>query len=276
VRKVALVLMLSIVLGCLPVRAASSIDAIGSPAQSEFGSLTQQQLADELKAFDASFVIFDSKTQQYFRFNPQQCGVRLSPCSTFKIFNSLAGLESGVLQSENQAFSWDGTRYDITAWNRDQTLQSAVTNSVVWYFQRVASGIGEDRMREFIQKVHYGNEDISGGITKFWLGNSLKISADEQVDFLKRLVNDELPFSKRSMAIVRGLIRLDQTDTGTLYGKTGSDMQSGKKILGWFVGYVVQPGRTYIFATNIKAPDGAWGPKARELTKHILTSAGLL
>jgi len=131
-------------------------------------------------------------------------------------------------------------------------------------------------MKQYINKVHYGNEDISGGITQFWLGSTLKISADEQVAFLKGLVRDELPFSKRSMAIARGLLRLVQTEKGTLYGKTGSSGDNGKYTLGWFVGYVVQPGRIDIFATNIRGRDDASGIKARELTEKILKEAGLI
>jgi beta-lactamase class D len=172
--------------------------------------------------------------------------------------------------------SWDGTKYVVASWNQDHTLQSAMTNSVVWYFQRVAASVNEERMRQFIAEANYGNQDISGGITKFWLGSSLKISADEQVEFIKRLVNDELPFSKRSMAIVRGLIRLAETPKGTLCGKTGTDRENGKNLLGWFVGYIAQPGRTYVFATNIEDSDDAWGPRARQLTEKILTEARIL
>ncbi len=234
-------------------------------------ALAQEQLEKIFEDYEASFVLFDTKTLSYVRYNPQLCSTQLSPMSTFKIFNALVGLETGVLENENHPMAWDGTKYDISSWNADQTLQSAMSNSVVWYFQRLASAIGEDRMKGFIQKVHYGNEDISGGITKFWLGSSLKISADEQVTFLNQLIDDQLPFSKRSMAIVRNLIKLDRIPEGALHGKTGSDWVNGKWILGWFVGYLAQPERTYIFATNIQAPDGAWGKTASELTMKILT-----
>jgi bla regulator protein BlaR1 len=262
---------------CIGIAHAESLnETVPAMTRQEFGGLTQEQLAQFFKGYKSSFVLLDTKTGHYLRYNPQLCDMQLSPCSTFKIFNSLVGLETGVLKNENHPFTWDGTKYDITSWNRDHTLQSAVTNSVVWYFQHVASLVGEERMKKFIEEAHYGNQDISGGITKFWLGSTLKISANEQVMLLKGLVDDELPFSKRSMAIVRGLIRLKETDTGTLYGKTGSDMVKGKWILGWFVGYVVKPGRTFVFATNIQAADGAWGKKARELTEKLLTESGLL
>ena len=239
-------------------------------------TFSKQQLETYFKGFKAAFEIYDVKTSKSVRFNPELCASRLSPCSTFKIFNSLVGLETGVLHDEDHSMVWDGTKSSVCNCNKDQTLQSAVTNSCVWYFERVASEVGEERMQKFITDAQYGNKDISSGITKFWIGGSLKISADEQVAILKKLLNDELPFSKRSMAIVRGLIRLEQTEKGTLYGKTGSDMENGKKVLGWFVGYVVQPKRIYVFATNIQAADGASGMKAKEITKQILEKMDLL
>jgi bla regulator protein BlaR1 len=242
----------------------------------EFFDLYQEKLADIFEGYQACFVLFDANTEHTLRFNPELCGKQFSPCSTFKIFNSLVGLETGIVENENSSMAWDGTKYDISAWNRDQTLQSAVTNSAVWYFQRLAAAVGEKRMKEYINKAHFGNQDISGGITQFWLGSTLKTSADEQVAFLKELVSDELPFSKRTMTIVRGLIRLNQTEKGTLFGKTGSSGDNGKYTLGWFVGYVVQPERICIFATNIQGRDGASGLKARELTEKILQEAGLI
>ena len=125
-------------------------------------------------------------------------------------------------------------------------------------------------MKKYIDDVRYGNCDISGGITKFWLANSLKISAEEQVDFIKRLYFDDLPFSTRSMKIVKKNTELKKTDKGELHGKTGSDREDGKDVLGWFVGYVVHDGHPYVFATNIQAKDGAWGKRAREITESIL------
>lgn len=196
--------------------------------------------------------------------------------STFKIFNSLAGLDSGVLKDANHPMKWDGQKCFYDSWNQDQTLATAMRDSVVWYFQRVASDVGEERMKKYIQSVNYGNEDISGGITQFWLAGTLSISADEQVDFIRKLYFDALPFSKRSMTIVKQITELKTTPQGELHGKTGSHNQEGKWVLGWFVGYVVHEGQPYVFATNIQAADGAWGKKAREITEHILQESGLL
>ena len=250
--------------------------AYGGEQRSDFGSLDNTLMERSFKDYKAAFVIKDLKNGSFMRFSPEQCAVRQSPCSTFKIFNSLVGLDCGVLKDERQAFEWDGKDRDIDSWNRDHTLQTAMSNSVVWYYQKLASLVGESRMRKYIKSVHYGSEDITGGITKFWLESSLKISPDEQEQFLERLVEDKLPFDKRSTAIVRGLLRLDMTDRGVLYGKTGTGRDGKLDHLGWFVGYVVRPDRTYVFATRIEGTDGAGGKKAREITIRLLQEAGLL
>ena len=190
--------------------------------------------------------------------------------------NSLIALETGVLKDENSAFKWDGTKYSFSFWNHDHTLRSAVSNSVVWYFKKVASLIGEERMKEYLSKVGYGNEDISRGLTTFWLGSGIEISADEQVAMIEKLIKEELPFSKRNMAIVRGILRYKETEKGTLYGKTGSDVQNDKGILGWYVGYVVTPDGIHVFAANTSADDGASGPKTRKRVIELLEEMKLL
>ncbi|CAN5241706.1 N/A [soil metagenome] len=237
---------------------------------------TSENIKPYFHGYTASMVVLDMKSGKLFQYNPSICEQRLSPCSTFKIFNSLAGLDNGVLKDENQYFKWDGTINARAECNRDQTLQTAVTNSVVWCFQKVAAGVGETSMKTFLKAEHYGNQDTTGGITKFWLGNTLKISTNEQVEFLKGLITDKLSFSKRSMAIVRGLIRLESTEHGVLYGKTGSNMVNGKSTLGWFVGYVVHPDHIYVFAANTQAEDKASGLRTKEIVRQILVDRKLL
>ena len=96
-------------------------------------------------------------------------------------------------------------------WNHDHTLASATRESVVWYFQELAARIGPERMQEYIDKIGYGNKDISGGLTTFWLGSSLQISALEQVDLLNKLYSGQLPFSAANTAILQKNITLPRT-----------------------------------------------------------------
>jgi len=225
-----------------------------------------------------TFVMYDEANDQYTVFKEPQSTNRLSPCSTFKIYNSLAGLETGVLDQEDvyTCVKWNGTQYTFPAWNHDQTLASATKDSVVWYFQKLASQIGTERMQAFLDKIEYGNRDISGGLTTFWLRSSLQISAREQVDLLHRLYSGKLPVSSENVAIVKNNITLSEDNGVRFMGKTGSGFQDDKFILGWFVGCVEKQGNHYFFATNIQAPDGATGGKAREITKLILRDLQVL
>ena len=228
------------------------------------------QIGKYFKGYDGCFVIYNITDDNYFRYNKEKCKKPVSPCSTFKIMNSLIGLETGVVEDENTMFKWDGKKRFLESWNRDHTLASAIKNSVVWYYQRLAEKIGKKRMQYYLDKVNYGNKDISGGLTTFWLNSSLKISPDDQVKFLTKLYKNQLPFKKRNMEIVKKIIIQKQTKTTTFSGKTGTAMVDGKTTIGWFVGYVKKDGKEYVFAVNIEGKDGATGSKARGIAEGIL------
>ena len=192
--------------------------------------------------------------------------------------NSLIGLETGVIPDENYVIKWDGTKYDIPSWNQDHTLKTAIQNSVVWYYQELARRVGKEKMQHYVDAANYGNQDLSGQIDTFWLEGGLRISADEQVGFLKRLYQGQLPFSVRSMNIVKGILVLEKTEAYQLSGKTGS----AQRIMpheSWFVGYLETKGNVYFFATNFESSssDGlANGETARQINRNILQDLGLL
>ena len=211
-----------------------------------------KDLSAHFPGVSGAFVLCDSAGTECLKYNPEQCARRFSPASTFKILNSLIGLETGVIPDKNFVIPWDSVVRSMPEWNRDHDLQSAIKYSVVWYYQELARRVGEKRMLEFVEKAGYGNMDISGGIDRFWLGSSLSISADEQVNFLKRLLRGDLPFSRRSMDLVNGIIPSEIVDSCVVHGKTGLADQAGQAI-GWYVGYVEKPGNTLFFALNMTA-----------------------
>lgn len=240
-------------------------------------NLSDEKITEKFKPYKSGcFELLDCSSQKKFFYNKDQCLKRLPPMSTFKLFNALAGLELGVVKDAGHEMKWDGQKRELAAWNQDQTLKTAFENSTVWYFQNIAKAVKAERMSELLKRAHYGNENCKGDITKFWLDSSLKISADEQVDFIKRLCFDELPFSKRSMQIVKEISLIKKNKVAELHGKTGSNRQNGKLTLGWFVGYLIHSGKTYVFACNIEAEDKAWGIEARRITESILEESGLL
>ena len=111
-----------------------------------------------------------------------------------------------MLADENTVFKWNGKRNSIEEWNKDQTMASAFQNSVVWYYQELALKVGNKRMQDYLDKVNYGNVNMSGGLTKFWLASTLKISPLEQVLVLRRFYSYELPFLKRNVDIVKKIM----------------------------------------------------------------------
>ena len=244
-------------------------------------SLSQEtasiDLSNFFNGFEGTFVILDAQNNTIDRYNIPQSEERISPCSTYKIAHSLFALDSGILKDANHVLKWDGNYRRVSEWNTNLTLREAIAVSAVPHFMHLANKIGSRRMKDYISKTNYGNQDISGGITKFWLENSLKISAVEQVKFVNSMLQYRLPVSKHAVDTVKEVLKVGTTPKGVLYGKTGSgvDKSSGLK-LGWFVGFVESENKIYIFATNIKSSKKSNGRKAKEITKNILSYMNFL
>ncbi len=231
----------------------------------DFGKYFQQA------GVKGTFILYDFKKNKYLVYNPKRANTRYIPASTFKIFNSLVALETGVVKDENEVIKWDGVKREIPQWNQDHTMKTAIKVSAVWFYQELARRIGEKRMQNYINLTNYGNRDIGGEIDKFWLQGDLRISPKEQIDFLVKLHNNNLPFSPRAIAIVKNILIVEKTEDYVLRGKTGL-----KSEVGWYVGYLESDRNTYFFATQldiVKAKD----TKARvEITRSILKDMGLL
>ena len=222
-----------------------------------------------------SIVVFDTLADRCSAHDVQRAQKAYSPASTFKIFNAMTALETGVIRDEHETFHWDGKQRDYPDWNRDHDLASGMQFSVVWYYQELARRIGAKRMQEWIDKVGYGNRNIGGGIDQFWLsGGALRITA-LQIEFLQRLHDGTLPFSTRSQDIVKRILIRDQTLTYTLRFKTGYT-GSEPPALGWIVGWIERDGHVAYFATNIDMADGSYAPKREALARAALHVLGWL
>ena len=246
---------------------------LASTASGLGASSATRDLSEFFGGREGCFVRYDAQKDAYLRFNPQGCAKRFSPCSTFKIANTLIALDTGLVSGPEFSLKWDGTKRPIASWNQDHTLRSAIQFSVVWFFQEVARRIGPEHMADYVRRFDYGNGDISGGITNFWLSSSLRISADEQVGFLRRLWADQLPVSKEAQRLTRELIELSRSADGRVfYGKTGAagDPKADIATLGWFVGCVSKGECRYFFATRITGDKDASGRQARQITEAIL------
>jgi beta-lactamase class D len=220
----------------------------------------------------------DRYDESHIEFNPEQCDLPLSPCSTFKIPNALIGLQTGAVTGPGHHKTWDGTLHSRKINNRDHTLATAIEHSVVWYFQSLARDVGEHAMVDWLQRLDYGNRDISGGIDRFWLGSSLEISARRQLDLVRSLWRSSLPFDQEHQRQVREMLAQDSDLPGLLHGKTGSCLGNPavkQPDHGWFMGWVEwdknrdrNPATTW-FVINISGHE-AGGSEARRIALQLL------
>lgn len=231
---------------------------------------------DEYK-YEGAFVMLDLKNNKYTQYNPDRARERFSPASTFKIFNSLVALETGVIANENTVITWDGVSRGNPAWDKDTDMKAAFENSTVWFYQELARRVGEEQMRKYITQEKYGNMDISGGVDQFWLTGGLKISPLEQIEFLKRLYLGETGFSQRSMNITKSIMQKKDQTQYPLRAKTGWAIKENLDI-GWFVGWMEIGDNVYFFATNVETQfaDAKVFTKSRiDITNKILKELGV-
>jgi beta-lactamase class D len=234
------------------------------------------------KAFDArgvrgTFVLYEPAKHRFGVLDEARANHRYLPASTFKIPNALIGLEVGSIRDENEVFKWDGKPKLMRAWERDHTLATGMSKSVVWMFQEVARRTGKARMRDWVTRFDYGNKDIGGGIDLFWLQGSMRISAFEQVAFLRKLEEGRLPVSARSRRLVRDALVIEQGPGYTLYAKTGSSGFSVKEPVWWWVGWVEKAGQpAAYFALNLTPKKDLKLSDRIDIGRDILRGAGVL
>lgn len=174
------------------------------------------------------------------------------PASTFKIPNSIIALEAGVVENDSTLFEWDGKPRAIENWEQDLILKDAFHFSCVPCYQEVAGKIGSKRMNDYVKKLNYGQIKVDSlTLENFWLQGDSRISPFQQIDFLKRLYQSELPITKRTEKIVKRMMVTQENKQYTISGKTGWSISNGENN-GWFIGYIQTKNNIHFFATNVE------------------------
>lgn len=229
---------------------------------------------------EGSILIYDLNRDRTYEHNPVRNATEFLPASTFKILNSLIALETGVIANDLAILTWDGVERSVPAWNRDLNMHTAFQQSAVWFYQVIARRVGHERMQQWVAAADYGNQTIGNAdeIDTFWLDGDLRITPQEQIQFLRRLYTNELPFSADVVATVKEIMIVEQTPDYTIRAKTGwfGFGQPDQDQVGWYVGYVEQAGNVYFFATNIDIRDSDDAPARIELTRRCLKTLQLL
>ena len=249
--------------------------------------VTEERMRTAFGEVEGALVWRDCATGEETVFAAATADTAFGPCSTFKIWNSLIGLEEGILAEPDDLFwTWDGAARSFAAWNADQTWRSAFAASCVPAFQELARKIGAERMQSWLEKLDYGNKDQCGRPEAFWLPRAgrktIMITPREQARMVCRLINGELPVQAASVAKLTDVMKLAETEQGTLYGKTGSglrDRPEGPQSdvdfdMGWLVGFVASGGKKYAYACLVLG-DGLTGKEARRVVEEVLRSGGI-
>lgn len=205
-------------------------------------------------------------------FDRERAVRRYAPASTFKIPHTLFALDAGAVADEFQIFKWDGVKRSFDGHNKDQTLRSAMRNSTLWVYQEFASQIGEPKARAYLQTCDYGNNDPTTGQGDYWIDGNLRISAVEQVAFMRKLFHNALPFKVEHQRLVKDLMLRQATPEWILRAKTGWEGHYG-----WWVGWIELENGAVFFALNMDTPRRLDDlPKREKIVRAVLKTMGLL
>ncbi|VVE24183.1 Beta-lactamase OXA-10 [Pandoraea morbifera] len=263
----------------LPVSLAAHPAAYAADA-TKVAPVRITERADWGKLFTAegvkgTIVVLDARTQTYQAYDAARAEKRMSPASTYKIFNSLLALDSGALDSEREIIPWDGKPRRIKHWNAAMDLRTAFRVSCLPCYQVVSRKIGRQYAQAKLNEAGYGNRTIGRAPDAYWVDDSLQISAREQVDFLQRLARGSLPFSARSQDIVRQMSIVEATPDYVLHGKTGWFVDK-KPDIGWWVGWIERDGNITSVAINIDMMSDADAPKRARIVRAVLKDLKLI
>lgn len=219
------------------------------------------------RGVEGTMVISTLDGSQVFQAYPERANKPFLPASTFKIPNSLIALEEAAVSSPDEVLKWDGEVRFVDAWNQDHSMRTAFPVSCVWFYQELARGIGKEKYLQYLQQLEYGNMMTGSDVSRFWLDGDLRITALQQIAFLKKLYKNDLPFKSENIQLVKEFMMVEQTDDHTIRGKTGWAVRGDGEHT-WWVGYVEKGKQVWLFATNIELTDNNQAQYHKEITRE--------
>ncbi len=239
---------------------------------------------DGLKKFfdeyqvDGTFALYNNAQGNFNIYNLSRYkDSAFTPASTFKIVNSLIGLQTGRISSTKMIIKWDGIDRGMPEWNKDLTMAEAFNVSSVPYYQEVARRIGKDTMQTWLDSLSYGTKKITSNIDTFWLDNSLKIKPDEQLGLVKKLYFEQLPFTKTTMEAVKKIMVQENNSNYTVAYKTGWGIKENGKSIGWVIGWIEENKHPSFFVLNFEGEHNIDMVNIRKkILQNCLTQLGYL
>lgn len=203
---------------------------------------------------EGCFALFNNGTGEFTIYNLNRYkDSSYLPASTFKIVNSLIGLQTGIISNPDMIIKWDSVVRPVAAWNKDLTMKEAFRLSAVPYYQEVARRIGKDTMQFWLDTLHYGTTKMKTRVDTFWLDNSLKITPDEQLGLVKKLYFEQLPFYSAYQDSVKKIMLFEDKPAYKLSYKTGWGQKENGNQLGWMMGWIEENRHPYFFVLNVES-----------------------
>lgn len=226
--------------------------------------------SEYFNGLNGTAVIYDASNRQYTIYNDELAVDRRSPCSTFKIISSLTALEYGILDPEDSTREWSGEVFWNEDWNSDIDFSEAFRTSCVWYYRQLIDDIGQDRMQEELEKLQYGNCDISDregrlntnnnnrALTGFWIESSLLISPKEQTEVMERIFGENSEYSEEIQNELKQVMLVTEQERTEIsfYGKTGMGKADGIVVDAWFTGFAETAEGKLYFCVRLGRTDG--------------------
>lgn len=222
----------------------------------------------EKEGVTGCFALLDNATNKFTIYNLDRYrDSAYLPASTFKIVNSLIGLQTGQIPSDTAVLEWNGEMTSRVECDRDMNMYEAFRVSCASWYQQMVKGIERDTMQRWLNTLEYGNKKIST-IDSFWLDNSLKIRPDEQLGLVKRLFFNQLPFHRINQEIVKRAMVFEDKSSYKLSYKTGLGVRENGNQIAWVVGWIEEYNHPYFFVLNIESADK--NADLREVRMRIL------
>ena len=262
-----------------------TIDGLGQEESAE-PVIASVDWSNYFDGINGAAVIYDPAENSYRIYNQELALTRRSPCSTFKIISSLIALEKGVIEPNDSVRTWSGEIFWNEEWNKDISFSDAFHASCVWYFREVIDDIGKDAVQEELNKLQYGNCDISDwaghlntnnnnpALTGFWIEASLLISPKEQVEVMERIFGNHTDYSEETLNQLKQVMLLSEQDEAdvSIYGKTGMGKAHGIVVDSWYTGFADIEGKRIYFCVYLGETDdvNVSSAKAREIAVKIV------
>ena len=249
--------------------------------------IVDAEWSEYFNGLNGAAVVYDVSDRRYTIYNSDLALTRRSPCSTFKIISSLIALENGILEPEDSKRTWSGEVFWNEDWNKDIDFNEAFRTSCVWYYRQVIDDIGKDMMQKELNKLQYGNCDISDwegrlntnnnnrALTGFWLESSLMISPKEQVEVMERIFGENSDYSEETQNELKQVMLVSEQDRAdiSIYGKTGMGKAEGIVVDAWFTGFAESTEGNIYFCVYLGRTDGmdVSSSLAREIAIQIVS-----